>query len=93
MVLRFYSRFKTKWVLQKRTLRKFHVDHHYGAKYIKLWKELYTKFQNDSLAIMLDDKAAIPVGHPGAPVGVARRQRRVLASEDDLNSCYHDNVA
>lgn len=34
------GRLKLKWRLQQRLLRKFHVDHHYGAKVFQYFKEL-----------------------------------------------------
>lgn len=33
------GRLKLKWRLQERLLRKFHVDHHYGAKVLQYFKE------------------------------------------------------
>ena len=39
---------------------------------------------------MMDDKAAIPIGPPGAPVSATRRQRATLQTGvEDLNSCDH----
>ena len=91
---RYYSRFDTKMVLQKRSLKKSHPDHHYGAKTLKNLKEMACKFNGISTVVMMDDKAAIPVGPPGAPVSATRRQRAVLQTgASQINCTDHDHVA
>lgn len=52
------------------------------------------KFREYSTVVMMDDKASIPVGPVGAPVGATRRQRHVYCKEtDEINSTDHDIVA
>ena len=69
------------------------ADYHYGAKVLKNLKEMTSKFHQISTVVMLDDKAAIPVGPPGAPVSATRRQRAVLQTGSaELNSTDHDHV-
>ena len=76
---KYCRRFDVKWLLQTRLLHnKSHPDQHYGAKqYMKLMAQ---RFQNNSIVIFLDDKAAIPIGHPSTPVSATKQQRKVLAA-------------
>lgn len=82
-----------KWVLQRRTLRKQHIDQKYGAKIIKNVRHLAALVSEHALVVMMDDKASVPIGPPGVPVGATRRQRHVLAPIDNLpDSADHDIV-
>lgn len=80
-------------VLQRRTLKKAHIDQHYGAKYIQNWRRMCVKYNKYSTCVMLDDKAAIPIGPVGTPVSATRRQRAVLQSGGSAIDCTdHDHV-
>lgn len=92
----YYGRFKLKFGLQTRTLRKAHPDQHYACKQWKLAKEFACMFRNFTLVTFWDDKAQIPIGFPKTLISAASRQRPVLmAGLDDraLNATDHDNAA
>lgn len=92
---RYYGRFSVKSTVQKRTLHKHHVDHHYAAKQFKFMREMASKFNEISVCFFLDDKAAIPIGPIGTPVSTTRRQRPGFVdtrNECGLNAADHDII-
>lgn len=92
---RYYGRFTVKRSIQKRTLHKHHVDHHYAAKQFKFMREMATKFRDISTCYFLDDKAAIPIGPFHTPVSTTRRQRPAFVdtrNEQGLNAADHDII-
>ena len=84
----FTMRFDIKMRLQKRLCRKSHPDQKYGCVLFNYFKEYSIKHRDDVCLIFLDDKCSIPIGQPGAPVSVNRRQRSQLVN---VNTCATDH--
>lgn len=92
---RYYSRFDIKFGIQKRTLRKAHIDQHYACKQWKLVKEFGCMYNENTLQVFWDDKAQIPVGFLNTPSSTLPRQRGVLMvglGERGLVATDHDNI-
>ena len=75
--------FKVKFLIQKRTMRKFHKDAHYGNSILKMAKEFAVdvkkELKDTDLKVQylsIDDKHLIPVGPPDSRVGIDVRQKK-----------------
>ena len=60
---RYKCRFDVKYKIQRRQLRKTHIDAHYCAVLFRYLKELAVRFRNHAALIFLDDKSKIPIGN------------------------------
>ena len=81
--LRYTGRFNIRMVLQTRQMRVNHADAKYAYHQIQYGKEFAVKFRSHVRMICADDKAMVPVGEPGHPIGTGvRAHNRVLGSAD-----------
>ena len=71
--LRYTGRFNLKHGVQRRVLRKQHEDSNFVAVQNIGIKKFLCKHREHSCSLWLDDKATIPVGDPGNPLGHCRR--------------------
>lgn len=88
------GRFQVKFRMQSRQIRGKHEDTNYVLKQITYLKEFAVKWSSYALFFWEDDKAIVPVGEPGQPVGTGvRAQNRSLvpsAGAIKLSAFDHD---
>ena len=89
--LNYTGRFRVKYRLQTRQLRRTHIDLHYCHKVALNARCFVLRFKPLSLLLGLDDKCKIPVGEPNAEVSGLARQRSTMSSIDFPNAALdHD---
>jgi len=71
--VRHTGRFKVKFGVQVRQLRKEHPDQHYVSALLKYAKCFAIKYQLKLLMLSVDDKCIVPVGEPNCPVSTGVR--------------------
>ena len=59
---RYKCRFDVKYKVQRRQLRKTHIDAHYCAVLFRYLKEMAVRFRKHAALFFLDDKSKIPIG-------------------------------
>ena len=81
--LRYTSRFKVKFGVQARQLRKSHPDSRYVSVILCYLKYFCARHRQVVVYASVDDKAIIPVGEPGLPVstGVRGHNRSIVPLE------------
>jgi hypothetical protein len=87
------GRFDIKFAVQQRLARAYHPDAKFAAHQLKLLKEFAVKWRNDTNILFLDDKAVIPLGEPGRPVGTgvrAHSKSLTTANTQTLLALDHD---
>ncbi|GAQ92919.1 hypothetical protein KFL_012020010, partial [Klebsormidium nitens] len=67
-----------KYAVKSRILSKEHIDGHYGGCMRDYWKHVAVLLPEHTVVVHLDDKHAVKVGEPGAPVVALDRGGRVL---------------
>jgi hypothetical protein len=67
-----------KYAVQSHILSKEHIDSHYGGCMRNYWKHVAVSLPEHTVVVHLDDKHAVKVGEPGAPVAALDRGGRVL---------------
>ena len=77
--------------VQCRQFNPHHPDGHYAAAIFKYVKEFAIRHKSDCVFACVDDKASIPIGEPGSPLGtVARGKQTVVQSGIPLLCSDHD---
>ena len=71
--VRYTGRFKVKFGVQVRQLRKDHPDSHYVSALLKYVRAFAVRYRNYVLLVSVDDKCIIPVGEPACPVSTGVR--------------------
>lgn len=78
--MKYTGRYQVKYAVQQRILRADHPDSHYCAYQFNLLKEFCVRFRTHTKLLSEDDKAVVPIGSPGMPIGAtARRHNRSLS--------------
>ena len=80
--LNYTGRFKVRYMMQQRMLRKHHDDGHYCACINKYIRSMAVKFRDVSTLLCTDDKHKISIGEPGYPLSALPRGRRVLVAQN-----------
>lgn len=84
------GKFKIKYKVQTRVLRKEHPDGHYCAAIFRYLREFAIKFRDYTVFISADDKHKISIGESVA-TSTGVRNRQTLVPEDGiLAACDHD---
>ena len=81
--LNYTGRFKVKYMMQQRMLRKQHDDDHYCSCIYKYLRSMVTSLRDISLFICTDDKHKISCGEPNYPLSALPRGRRVLVARNE----------
>lgn len=78
--LRYTGRFKVKYAIQARQMRKTHPDARYVAVLLQYIKFFAVSLQEQILVFSVDDKAIVPVGEPSNPIssGVRGHNRSLV---------------
>ena len=71
--IRHTGRFKVKFGVQVRQLRKDHVDCHYVSALLQYVRSFAVQYRACMLLVSVDDKCIIPVGEPACPVSTGVR--------------------
>ena len=81
--LNYTGRFKIKYMMQKRMIRKQHDDDHYCACLYKYLRSMAVQLRDISNFTCTDDKHKVPIGEPGYPLSALPRGRRVLVATNE----------
>ncbi|CAJ0899955.1 5410_t:CDS:2, partial [Entrophospora sp. SA101] len=84
------GRFRIRYKVQARQLRKFHVDAHYCAALWKYFCEFSIKFKDHTTLICADDKHKVPIGEFVATSTGIRNKQSITPLDGILNSSDHD---
>jgi hypothetical protein len=70
------GRFPIKSMVQRRIIRKQHIDSKFCALQWQYAKEFMFDWRDYCAVIYIDDKAIVPIGEPGLPIGTAQRGQK-----------------
>lgn len=89
--LNYKCRFDVISKIQRRQLRKFHMDAHYVNAYFLYLKNWCVENRSDCRLVCMDDKAKVPVGEPGTPEAATSHNRKALTRENIVNESADHN--
>lgn len=71
--LKYTGKFKVKYGVQVRQLRRDHQDSHYVSVLLQYVRAFAVQYKSNLIFVSVDDKAVIPVGEPDCPVATGVR--------------------
>ena len=71
--VRYTGKFKVKFGIQIRQLRKSHPDSHYVSALLQYTHHFVVHFRDYASYVSVDDKAIVPVGEPDSPISTGVR--------------------
>ena len=81
--MNYTGRFKIRYMMQQRMLRKQHDDEHYCACIYKYLRSMAVSLRDVSAMICTDDKHKISCGEPNYPLSALPRGRRVIVAQNE----------